>query len=106
VRRNDTYSRNGLIRTADLNDKLRLRGCEASVKVQRVCRVSQDEEEVRDVLDRIWESPDSAIALLNKVALSNQRIFDLEQKLATPTVIAGQVRAAAVVLSDVASPTR
>jgi len=58
------------------------------------------------VLDRIWESPHNAIALLKKVALSNHRIFDLEQQSATPTAIAGQVKAAAVVLSDVASPTR
>jgi hypothetical protein len=81
-----------LIRTADLNEKLRQRGCEASTTVQRICRVCQDEEEVRDVLDGMWLSPHDAVALLNEVALRNQTIFDLEQKLAMSTVATGQVR--------------
>jgi hypothetical protein len=81
-----------LIRTADLNEKLRQRGCEASTTVQRICRVCQDEEEVRDVPDGMWLSPHDAVALLNEVALRNQTIFDLEQKLAMSTVATGQVR--------------
>jgi hypothetical protein len=84
-----------LIRTADLNEKLRQRGCEASVTVQRICRVCQDEEEVSDVLNRIWESSHDAMALVNKVALRNRTLFDLEQKLAAPTVIVSQMKAAA-----------
>jgi hypothetical protein len=75
-----------LIRTADLNEKLRQRGCEASATVQRICQVCRDEEEVREVLDGVWLSPHNAIGILNDVALRNQRIFDLEHKLASTPI--------------------
>jgi hypothetical protein len=81
-----------LIRTADLNEKLRQRGCEKSLTVQHLCRVCKDENEVREVLDGVWESTKDATAFLNKVARRNQQIFDLEQKLARPTITTSEVK--------------
>jgi hypothetical protein len=92
-----------LIRTADLNDKLRLRGCDNSLTVQHLCCVCKNEDEVREVLDGVWETPRDATALLNKVTRRNQRIFDLEQELARPTITTSEVKSTHIMIRARAS---
>jgi hypothetical protein len=82
-----------LIRTADLNEKLGQRGVEREVTVQRICRTCKGEEEVKEVLDEIWDSPENATSVLSRVAMKNRGIFDLEHKLAMPAPVIGKIQA-------------
>jgi biotin operon repressor len=85
-----------LIRTADLNEKLVQRGVDKQITVQRICRDCRDEEEVREILDRVWESPENAISILAQTALRNKSIFDLEHKLEMPTPRTSKIKVPAV----------
>ncbi len=76
-----------LIRTSDLNEKLVQRGIDHQITVQRICRDCRNEEEVKEVLDAIWDSPKDAAFVLNKIASKNRPVFELEHKLAMPTSI-------------------
>jgi hypothetical protein len=80
-----------LIRTADLNEKLLQRGVDQKITVQRICRDCRNEEEVKEVLDAIWESPKNATSILNKTAMKNRNIFELEHKLTTPSTVTGKI---------------
>jgi len=46
-----------LVTAADFNAKLRERDLPKEATVQKVCRASHDEREVREALDAMWESP-------------------------------------------------
>jgi len=61
-------------------------GVDSQITVQRICRDCGNEEEVKEVLDAIWESPDNANSILNRVAMKNKNIFELEHKLAVPII--------------------
>lgn len=82
-----------LIRTVDLNEKLKQRGTDGEVTVQRICGNCRNEEEVKAVLDEIWDSPEDASSLLNKITMKNKTIFDLEHKLAMPATVTGKIEA-------------
>jgi hypothetical protein len=76
-----------------LNEKLGQRGVEREVTVQRICRSCKGEEEVKEVLDEIWDSPENATSVLSRVAMKNRSIFDLEHKLAMPATVIGKIQA-------------
>jgi hypothetical protein len=79
--------------TADLNEELGQRGVEREVTVQRICRTSKGEEEVNEALDEIWDSPENATSLLNKIAMKDRSIFDLKHRLAMPASVTGKIEA-------------
>lgn len=85
-----------LIRTADLNEKLVQRGVDRQITVQRLCRDCRNEEEVKEVLDAIWDSPENATSILNKTAMKNRGLFELEHKLAMPTTVTGKIEEPAI----------
>ena len=70
-----------LIRIADLNEKLRQRGCVKSITVQRICRLCRDEEEVIDTLEHVWDNASDAENVLQRLAAKNASVFELEAKL-------------------------
>ncbi len=70
-----------LLRPADFNSKLRERGVDKKVTVQKICRVCKDEKDVRYVLDEMWQKPSNAKEILAKALSSNYGIFEFERIL-------------------------
>jgi len=53
-----------LLRASDFNQRLHDKGCPRTVTVQKICRRARNEDEVREVLEKIWDRPDKAEELL------------------------------------------
>lgn len=70
-----------LLKATDFNEKLRDRGVDVKVTVQSICRVSQDEKQVREVLEAVWNDTSKAQDILAKLASENQKIFEFEKML-------------------------
>jgi hypothetical protein len=70
-----------LLKASDFNEKLRERGVQKYVTVQKICRASKDESDVRNTLEKIWESPGSGREILSEVISANKEVFDFEQML-------------------------
>jgi hypothetical protein len=70
-----------LIKTGDLNQKMRERGLTRELTVQSVCRIAKNEKEVRNILTLIWESPDKAKDVVAKVAEKNKTVYAFERML-------------------------
>ena len=56
-----------IITGADFNEKLRDRGCPRYVTVQKVCRYSRDEAQVREALDEVWGNPEESRGVLTRL---------------------------------------
>jgi DNA-binding MarR family transcriptional regulator len=69
------------VKAADFNKHLRTKGVLKSTSVQKICKLSRNEKEVRETLDRIWEEPSNSEKLLTKIAHKNQKLYDFEKKL-------------------------
>ena len=70
-----------LLRPADFNAKLRERGVEKRVTVQKICRACKDEKDVRAVLDMIWNDPSKGQKVLIENIMTNQNVFEFEKTL-------------------------
>jgi hypothetical protein len=70
-----------LLRAADFNAKLRERGIPNTVTAQKICIISENETQVRDILSQIWANPDSPMTVINKVSRINQKLFEFEKIL-------------------------
>jgi len=70
-----------IITGADFNGRLRERGCQKEVTVQRVCRYACDEDEVRESLSKIWANPDEARNVLTSLRRANRELFEFEKQL-------------------------
>ena len=72
-----------LITAADFNEKLRDRGIEKYVTVQKICKASKDESDVREILDALWDKPKSARGELQRTTNKNQDLYRFEERLET-----------------------
>jgi hypothetical protein len=72
-----------LLKAIDFNIKLQERGCPKPVTVQRICRVSKNEDEVRQALDAIWKNSAKAIEIVEQIAQRNSEVFQFERMLET-----------------------
>jgi len=72
-----------LLKSADFNEKLRDRGCEKSITVQRVCRIAHDENEVRRIMTQLWETPNDSKQALFQSEMKNKKIYEFEKWLET-----------------------
>ena len=70
-----------IIKSADLNERLRERGVNKEVTVQKVCRVASDELQVRKLMDEIWSNPQKAEEILVQATHQNQDIYQFEKML-------------------------
>jgi hypothetical protein len=70
-----------LLKAADFNQKLRDRGVPKSVTVQKICRISKDESEVREIIEAAWNSSETADSILSKAIEQNKQVYDFEQML-------------------------
>lgn len=72
-----------LLRPSDFNSKLRDRGVEKKITVQKVCRVAKNEKDVRRLLDEIWKNPKYAKQTIAEVLEKNQKVFEFEKAIQT-----------------------
>ncbi|MHA1631896.1 MAG: hypothetical protein ACTSXC_03685 [Candidatus Freyarchaeota archaeon] len=70
-----------LLKASDFNEKLRERGCPKGVTVQKVCKVAEDEKEVRELLDAIWKDPEKGEEILAETMEKNEEIYRFEKML-------------------------
>lgn len=70
-----------LLKASDFNEKLRDRGCHKRITVQKICKISRNEKEVREILEKIWESPKKSNEILSKVIAKNADVYDFEKML-------------------------
>jgi len=70
-----------LLKASDFNGKLRERVVPKEVTVQKICRISKDEKEVREVLEDIWENPEKSEEVLAKTADKNKDVYEFERTL-------------------------
>lgn len=61
--------------------KLREHGVDKKVTVQKICRVSRDEKDVRRVLDEIWQRYMKASEAMIQTMVVNTGVFEFEKKL-------------------------
>lgn len=69
-----------LLKASDFNRKLRERGCRKTT-VQKICRLSRDEDEVRKTLEALWDKPEKEDEILAEVAERNMEIYEFEDML-------------------------
>jgi len=70
-----------LLKAVDFNEKLHERGADNAVTVQHICRVAKEEQQVREILDRVWKDPTESKEVLLKVNLENDKLFEFEKML-------------------------
>lgn len=70
-----------LLRLADFNEKLRKKGIDKRLTVQKICRFCREEEEIRGTLDRIWSERQSVQELLQEIQYRNRNVYDFERTL-------------------------
>jgi hypothetical protein len=70
-----------LLKASDFNEKLRNRGCDKRITVQKICKISKDEKEVREILEKIWKTPQKSNEFLANVADKNKDVYDFEKML-------------------------
>lgn len=70
-----------LLKAADFNQKLRDMGVPKTVTVQKICRFSKDESEVREIIEAAWNSSETADSILSKAIQRNKQVYDFEQML-------------------------
>ena len=49
--------------------------------VQKVCRYSKDEAQVRETIDEVWVKPEESRKVINGLTVKNQDLFEFEKKL-------------------------
>jgi hypothetical protein len=70
-----------LLKAADFNSKLRERGCSRSITVQKACRIAKNENEVREVLDTLWENSSRSREIIASVLEKNKDLYMFEKIL-------------------------
>ena len=70
-----------ILTATDFNKKLRERGCDKQVSVQKVCKYSKNEDQVRQSLNEIWANPAEAPKVLADLSKTNEQLFEFEEMM-------------------------
>jgi hypothetical protein len=70
-----------LLKSSDFNERLWGRGCPKNVNVQKICKLAKDENEVRYILQTIWENPKDSGKVLSQILIKNKDVYELEKIL-------------------------
>jgi len=70
-----------LLRATDFNSKLREKGCSKKITVQQICRVAKNEDEVRRILDTIWQDFKKSEEILCVLSNKNKELYEFEKML-------------------------
>jgi len=73
-----------LLRASDFNQKLHEKGCPRTVTVQKICKRARNEDEVREILEKIWNRPDKAEEFLKELLERNKELYAFERMLEEP----------------------
>lgn len=74
-----------LLKASDFNTKLREKGCDKSVTVQKICRIAKDESEIRQIFEALWENSNKGEEILAKAIKKNKDLYEFEKMLASST---------------------
>jgi len=58
-----------------------VRGCSRKVTVQKICKRAKNEEELREILEKIWSNPESSEEVLNELLEKNKELYMFEKML-------------------------
>ncbi|AFU59341.1 hypothetical protein Ngar_c24170 [Candidatus Nitrososphaera gargensis Ga9.2] len=70
-----------LLRASDFNQKLHDRQVPKEVTVQKICRAARNENDVRRMLDAIWDKPENAVKVLSDAITANSDVYRFEEEL-------------------------
>lgn len=70
-----------LLRASDFNQKLHDRQVSKELSVQKICRAARNENDVRKMLDMIWEKPENAAKVLSDAITANSDVYRFEKEL-------------------------
>jgi hypothetical protein len=76
-----------LLKAADFNEKLHEHGCKRDLSIQKICNAARDENEVRELLGRIWQQPTQANSILGEVLRKNEEVYRFERMLSQPSAV-------------------
>lgn len=74
-----------LLKAKDFNQRLREKGCSAKVTVQKVCKITRDEDEVREILEAIWKGLEKVEEVLTEAVERNKQVYDFERMMEDTT---------------------
>jgi hypothetical protein len=72
-----------LLKASDLNEMLHKRGVHKSVTVQKICARARNEDEVREILGKIWNESKHSRELIDQLVAKNASVFEFERELET-----------------------
>jgi hypothetical protein len=49
--------------------------------VQKICKIAKDEDEIREILDKVWKDPSKSDMLLASVIEKNRELYNFERML-------------------------
>jgi hypothetical protein len=70
-----------LLKAADFNNKLHQKGCPTTLSVQKVCKIAKDEQQVREILDKLWKEPKNGEQVLETLVGKNKEVYEFEKLL-------------------------
>lgn len=70
-----------LLKACDFNIKLREKGIPKDTTAQKICKAAEDEKEVREILEVLWENPEKSELIIAKIIEKNKKIYDFERML-------------------------
>jgi hypothetical protein len=70
-----------LLKASDFHAKLRVTGCNKKRTIQSICRAARNEDQVRELLKKIWGNPPVAEQLLSEVRGRNEDLYGFEKAL-------------------------
>lgn len=76
-----------LLKASDFNSKLHERGCSTELSVQKICRIAKNEQQVREILEKIWEKPENGERILAAYAEKNKDVYEFERMLEVPNLV-------------------
>lgn len=77
-----------ILKASDFNVKLHQRGSSAEVTVQRICRIAKNEQQVREILEKLWENPQKSEQILASYVGKNKEVYEFERLLEAPDALA------------------
>jgi Mn-dependent DtxR family transcriptional regulator len=72
-----------ILTAADFNKRLQEKGCSKYVTVQKICKISKNEKQVRELLDQIYRNPEEAKTYLLETREANKELYNFEKILET-----------------------
>ena len=70
-----------ILKASDFNKRLVEKGVDKFVSIQKICRAARNEDQVRSMLDAVWEMPAGARSVLSEAMQQNSDVFAREKEM-------------------------